>query len=134
MANIAIATDSWIDLNGNGSPDGNEWMVYSSGSYNIVDQVLEAVSEFTIAVTYDLEMSTDDPANVIVSVNPIAYYNVPAQGIVEFELTLQPTPLEASTIFSDTVYVVPTQILGDGEIVLWEGDLTFLIPGPTPLP
>ena len=129
MADIAITTDSWIDLDGDGSPGGDEWMVYSSTSYNIVDQVLTAVEEFTLAVTYDLTMVTDDPDNVIVSHDPVAYYNVPALNTIEFELTLQPTPLEASTLFSDTVYVVPTQILGDGEVVLWEGDLSFLIPG-----
>ena len=127
MLDIAMATDSWLDLNDDGTTDSNEWMVYSSSSYNVVDQVVDSISEFTQNVTYDLEMETDDPAGVIVSIDPVAYYDIPAFNTVTFTVTLQPTPLTASTIFSDTVFIVPTTLLGDGEVILWQGDLSFLI-------
>jgi len=53
---------------------------------------------------------------------------------VEFTLTLQPTPEELETMFSDTVYVVPTVLYGDGEIVLAAWDLIFVVTAPeTPL-
>ena len=127
MQDIAFATDSWLDYDGNGSPSSNEWMVWNSTSYTVVDQVLEGIEDFVSAITYDLTMETDDPDGVIVAVDPTVYNDVPALNTVEFTLTLQPTPAEAATIFSDRVYVVPTTLYGDGEVVLWQGDLSFLI-------
>ena len=134
MLEVAEFTDSWVDLNSNGSPDSNEWMVWSSGTYNIVDQVIAGVEEFTTNVTYDMTMEASDPDGAIVTIDPPSYEDIPAMNVVEFTLTLQPTPEELETMFSDTVYVVPTVLYGDGEIVLAAWDLIFVISAPeTPL-
>ena len=127
MTSIATATDSYLDLNGNDAPDTGEYMVYSSGSYDIVDKVVQGIEEFTANVTYDMNMEANDPDEAIVTVDPIAYYNIPALNTVSFTLTLEPTPAAAASMFSDTVYVVPTTLYGDGSVVLAEWDLIFVI-------
>jgi len=127
MEMVAGFTDSWLDLNGNGSADADEWMVYSSGSYNIVDQVVDGIEEFTANVTYDMEMVTTDPTGAITDVDPPVMYDVPALNTVTFTITLEPTPDTLATMFSDTVFVVPTTLLGDGGVVLAEWDLSFVV-------
>jgi hypothetical protein len=127
MQEVASITESWLDLDADGVPDGNEWMVYESDSATIVDQVVQGVQEFTNNVTYDLTMEAADPEGAIVSVSPEAYYDVPALGTVTFTLTLEPTPEEAATLFSDTVYNVPVVLYGDGSVVLAEWLLSFVV-------
>ena len=133
MTTIAEFTNSYFDLNSNGSADPGEHMVYSSTSYDIVDRVVEGIEEFTANVTYDLTMVID-PDNVanldndaIVNVSPNVYYDVPALNTVIFTFTLEPTPSAAATMFSDTVYEVPTVLYGDGQIVLATWNLIFVV-------
>jgi hypothetical protein len=132
MQLVAQFTSSWLDLDGDGSPDSDEWMVWSSTSYNIVNQIMDGIEEFTSNVTYDMTMEATDPDGTIVDVVPPVMYDVPAMNTVSFTLTLYPTPEEAATIFSDTVYVVPTTLYGDGEIILAYWDLIFVIEATTP--
>ncbi len=127
MMLIAQATDSWLDLNGNGSPDSDEWMVYPSTSSAIVSQVTTAIEEFTLFVTYDMTIETVDPAGAIVYVDPPAYFDIPAMNTVQFTLTVEPTPSELVSMFSDTLYIVPTTLYGDGEAVLATWDLIFVV-------
>ena len=127
MEMVAGWTDSWLDLNGNGSADAGEWMVYSSSSYDIVDQVVDGIEEFTANVTYDMELVTTDPSGAITDVNPPVMFDVPAMSTVTFEITLEPTPDALATMFSDTVFVVPTTLLGDGGVVLATWDLSFVV-------
>ena len=47
MGAVAQWTDSWTDNNGNGAADVDEWMVWSSTSYDIVDLVVDGIAEFT---------------------------------------------------------------------------------------
>ena len=133
MQDIAEATDSWLDLDLDGVPDSDEWMVYSSNSYDIVDQVVAGIEQFTLNITYTMTMEADDPEGTIVDVMPVSYVNVPAMNTVDFTLTLTPTPDEAASIFSDTVYIVPTTLYGDGEVILAQWDLVFLITPTTPM-
>ncbi len=133
MQGIAAATDSWLDLNANSVTDPNEWMVYSSTSYDIVDQVMAGLEEFTLNVTYDMTMETEDPDGAIVDIFPPSYSNIAAMNTVSFDLTLTPTPEAAASIFSDTVYVVPTVLYGDGEVILAYWDLVFVITASTPM-
>ncbi len=127
MEMIASWTDSWLDLNGNGVPDDGEWMVYPSSGSDIVTQVVEGVQDFTANVTYDMTMEAEDPDDAIVSVEPPAYYDVPALNTVTFTLTLEPTPEAAATMFSDTVYNVPVVLYGDSSVVLAEWMLSFVV-------
>ena len=127
MEVIAEATDSWFDTNGNGVPDPGEHMVYPSASYDVVDQVVNGITEFTSNVTYDLTMEATDPDGAIVDVDPPVYVNVPALNTVTFTLTLEPTPDELASMFSDTVYVVPTTLYGDGSVILAQWDLVFVV-------
>ena len=127
MTDIAAATGSWLDLNGNGTPQANEWMVWSSSSYNIVQQVVNGVSEFTANVTYDLSIVTEAPAGTSVSASPSVIPNVPALNTVSFTLTLAPDTSGGASMFSDTVYVVPTTLYGNGTVVLATWDLIFVV-------
>jgi len=133
MTTIADFTGSYFDVNGNGSADPGEHMVYASSSYNIVDRVIEGIEEFTANVTYDLTMEID-PDNVanleniaIVGVTPNVYYDVPALNTVIFTFTLEPTPAEAASMFSDTVYEVPTVLYGNGQVILATWNLIFVV-------
>ncbi len=133
MHTIAEFTDSYFDLNSNGQADPGEHMVYTSGSYDIVDRVTEGIEEFTANVTYDLTMVID-PDNVanldneaIVNVTPNVYYDVPALNTVTFSFTLEPTPAAAATMFSDTVYEVPVVLYGNGQVVLANWNLIFVV-------
>jgi hypothetical protein len=134
MEAIAQFTDSWVDINGDGIPNSNEWMVYSSNSYDIVDLVVDAIATFTAYVTYDLTLEAEDPEGTLVMVDPPAYYSVPALNTVSFTLTLEPTPETLSTMWSDTVFVVPTVLYGDGAVVLATWDLIFVVEVTPPAP
>ena len=127
MTEMATWTESWLDLDGDGNPDANEYMVYSSNSYNIVDQVVQGIEEFTANVTYDLTIEMEAPPGTTVTASPAAYYDVPAMNTVDFTLTLNPDVGSGTTMFSDTVYVVPTTLLGDGSVILAEWDLIFVV-------
>jgi hypothetical protein len=133
MTAIAQFTGSYLDFNGNGTDDPGEYMVYSSTSYNIVDQVIQGIEEFTANVTYNMSMEVDDTDDdaYVVTIDPPTYFDIPALNTVQFTLTLQPTPEELATMFSDTVYVVPTVLYGDGEVILAAWDLIFVIEAPT---
>jgi hypothetical protein len=131
MQMIAAATDSWLDLNGNGVADPDEYMVYSSADTGVVDKVVQGIQEFTANVTYDLTVEHTDPTNAIVDVDPPAYYDVPALNTVSFTFTLEPDT-DAISMFSDTVFVVPTVLYGDGSVILAEWDLVFLVSPPAP--
>ena len=72
-------------------------------------------------------LEADDPEGAVVNVDPISIPNVPALNTVTFTLTLEPSPTELASMFSDTVYVVPTTLYGDGEIILAQWDLNFLV-------
>lgn len=127
MEMVAQFTDSWLDMNGNGSPDSNEWMVYSSTSASIVDQVVQGVEEFTANVTYDLSIVSNPPEGTTVTANPPVYYDVPALNTVSFTLTLNPDAGTGPTMFSDSIYIVPTTLYGDGTVILAQWDLVFVV-------
>ena len=127
MQLVALATDSWVDLDGDGNDDPEEYMVYQSDDYDIVDKVVDGIAEFTANVRYDLTMEAIDPTEAIVDIDPPAYFNVPALNTVTFTLTLEPTPDAMATMFSDTVIVVPVTLYGDGAVVLAQWDVSFLI-------
>ncbi len=130
MEMIATWTDSWLDLNGDGTMQTSELMVYSSADSTIVTQVVDAIEEFTTNVTYDLTLVTEDPSETIVSVVPASYTNVPALNTVTFTLSLAPDEASGVSMFSDTVYVVPTTLYGDGSVVLAQWDLIFTVTAP----
>ena len=127
MEMIAQWTDSWVDIDGDGEMGSDEWMVYSSGSGAIVDEVVTALQEFTTFATYDLEMVTEDPEGAITAVDPPLMINVPALNTVTFTVTLEPTPDALASMYSDMVFVVPTTLYGDGGVVLAEWDLIFAV-------
>jgi hypothetical protein len=60
-------------------------------------------------------------------VDPPGYYEIPAMNTVSFTLILEPTPDALVSMFSDTVYVVPTTLYGDGEIILAQWNLNFVV-------
>ncbi len=127
MQQVAQFTDSWLDLNSDGAQSMNELMVYNSQTYGIVDQVVAGIEEFTANVTYDLTMVAEDPTGAVANVDPVAYFDVPALNTVDFTITLEPSPMTLATMFSDTAFIVPTTLYGDGSVVLAEWDLVFLV-------
>ncbi len=135
MMDIALFTDSWMDADGDGEPDDSEMMVWSSNSYDIVDQVVDGIEEFTLNVTYSLTMEYQDADEYVVAIDPPENAaNFPALSTAVFTLTLTPSPEELETMFSDTVYIVPTILYGDGEVILAAWDLVFVVTAPeTPL-
>jgi hypothetical protein len=131
MEMIAEFTGSWFDFNGNGVADSGEHMVYPSNGYDVVNQVVQGISEFTANVTYDLTLEAEDPADAIVDVDPPFINDVPALNTVTFTLTIEPDSTATVSMFSDIVYVVPTVLYGDGTVILATWDLVFVI-SPVP--
>jgi hypothetical protein len=135
MVTIADFTGSYFDVNGNGTADPGEHMVYSSTSYDIVERVVQGIEEFTENVTYDLTMVIDPdgvasfPTDAAVTVSPAVQYDVPALNTVTFTFTLtpNPTPAELATMFSSVVYEVPAVLYGDGQVILWNLNLFFVV-------
>jgi len=127
MQQVAQFTDSWLDLDASGTSSIDELMVYNSEGYDIVDQVVAGIEQFTSNVTYDLTMVADDPTGAFTEVAPVAYFDVPALNTVSFTITLEPEPAVLATMFSDTAFVVPTTLYGDGSVVLAQWDLVFLV-------
>jgi hypothetical protein len=102
-------------------------MVYSSNSYDIVDKVLDGIEEFTLNVTYDMTMEAEAPGGTVLNIDPLSYNDIPAMNVVNFTLTLSPEATTDVTMFSDTVWVIPTTLYGDGEIILAQWDLIFVV-------
>ena len=127
MNAIADMTGSYFDHNGNGQPDAGERMVYSSNSYDIVDRVLDGIEEFTTNVTYDMTIEAEVPSGTLLNVDPPSYSDIPALNVVTFTLTLEPEATTDLTMFSDTVWVIPTTLYGNGQVVLREWDLIFVV-------
>lgn len=128
MKMVARWTDSGLDLDGDGIVADEELMVYPSDGYEVVEQVITGIEEFTVNVRYDLTMTPDDPDGAIVTVDPAAYEDISALNSVQFTFTLEPeTPEDAASMFSDSVYVVPTTVYGDGGVVLATWDLSFVV-------
>jgi len=127
MNEIADFTDSYFDYNGNGQPDAGERMVYSSNSYDIVDKVLDGIEEFTTNVTYDMTMEAEAPGGTLLNIDPPSYNDIPAMNVVNFTLTLSPEATTDVTMFSDTVWVIPSTLYGDGQVILAEWDLIFVV-------
>jgi hypothetical protein len=142
METIAGWTDSWLDMNGNGIND-NEWMVWPSSTYNIVDLVVDGIEQFTTLVTYDLTIVANPPtgtvANIVASCSPTGvedYCNdVLAQSTVNFTMTLTPDVGTPPTMFSSTVWTVPTTLYGNNgggsaNIILAQWELVFVVTPP----
>ena len=127
MRFISQATDSYLDYNGNGSFDNGEEMVWTSSTYDVSGLIVDGIAEFTSNVTYDLTMEAEDPAGAITSVVPPAYYNEPAMSTVSFDVTLTPDSSTPVSMYSDTLFVVPTTLYGDGSVVLATWDLIFVV-------
>ncbi|MEE2829350.1 MAG: thrombospondin type 3 repeat-containing protein [Myxococcota bacterium] len=131
MEQIAQFTDSFLDTNENGSfdPGIDEWLVYSSTTYNIVDKVIQGIEEFTSNVTYNITIEAEAPAGTVLDIDPPMHANVFADNVVNFTLTLEPETSSDVTMFSDTIWVIPTTLYGDGEVILAEVDLIFIVSG-----
>ena len=127
MQMVAVATGSWVDLDGDGNDDPDEYMVYQSDDYDIVDKVVDGIAEFTANVTYDMTMEAIDPSGALVNIDPPMYANIPALNTVSFTLTLEPTPDTMASMFSDTVFQVPVTLYGDGSVVLAQWDVSFVV-------
>ena len=127
MQQVAQFTDSYLDLNADGATSTDELMVYNSTGYDIVSQVVTGIEEFTSNVTYDLSMVAEDPTGAVASVAPVAYFDVPALNTVDFTITIEPDASTLATMFSDTAFVVPTTLYGDGSVILGQWDLVFLV-------
>ncbi len=135
MQQVAQFTDSFLDLNADGATSTDELMVYNSTGYDIVSQVVTGIEEFTSNVTYDLSMEVEDPTGAVANVSPAAYFDVPALNTVDFTVTIEPDAGTLATMFSDTAFVVPTTLYGDGSVILGQWDLVFLVtvtPSTTP--
>ena len=132
MELVAQWTDSWVDLNENGSPDPGEWMVYPTTDYAITPSVVQGIQEFTQFVTYDLTMDVEDPSGAIADVDPAVMTDVPAQNTVQFTVTIAPDGTAGPSVFSNTVYMVPTTLYGDDGVILAEWDLSFVVTPSAP--
>jgi len=142
MQSIAGWTDSWLDMNGNGVND-NEWMVWPSSTYNIVDLVVDGIELFTTLVTYDLTIVANPPtgtvANIVASCSPTGVEDfcndVPALNNVSFTMTLTPDVGTPATMFSSTVWTVPTTLYGTSgpgtaPVILAQWELVFVVTPP----
>jgi hypothetical protein len=127
MNEIAGMTGSYFDYNGSGDADPGEYMVYPSNSYDIVDKVLDGIEEFTMNVTYDMTMEAQAPGGTLLNIDPPSYNDIPAMNVVNFTLTLSPQASTDVTMFSDTVWVIPTTLYGDGAVILAQWDLIFVV-------
>ena len=127
MEEIAGMTGSYFDYNGDGVAGAGEHMVYSSNSYDIVDKVLDGIEEFTLNVTYDMTMEADAPVGTLLDIVCDDCEDIPAMNVVNFTLTLSPQASTDVTMFSDTIWVIPTTLYGDGEIILAQWDLIFVV-------
>jgi len=127
MQQVAQFTDSYVDLNADGVTSTDELMVYNSDGYDIVNQVVAGIEEFTTNVTYDLSMVVEDPTGAVANVDPVAYFDVPALNTVDFTVTIEPDPSTLATMFSDTAFIVPTTLYGDGSVILGQWDLVILV-------
>jgi hypothetical protein len=106
-------------------------MVYPSTGYEVVTQVIKGIEEFTLNVKYDLTMVPGDPDGAILTVSPSSYEDVPALNSVTFTFSLEPAVVEdGASMFSDSVYVVPTTLYGDGGVVLATWELSFVVTPP----
>jgi len=122
MNDLANATGSLADIDGNGSP---EPLVFQGTSSATVDFVLDGIEAIAGSSSFDLTLEVDDsPYNFVSSIDPAVHENVPVNTTVSFDLTLFPGVAQEAY---DQVFIFPMQVLGNGGSILAEWDLVIVV-------
>ncbi|MCP4873185.1 MAG: hypothetical protein GY898_31205 [Proteobacteria bacterium] len=122
MNNLANATGSLADLDGNGSPDP---LVFQGSSSATVTFVIDGIEALSNGGQFDLTLEVvDDPYDFVTEISPTEYADVPVGTEVTFEVTLFPGVPQTT---SDQVFIFPMQVLGDGVSVLAEWELVLVV-------
>ncbi len=122
MNNLANATSSLADLDGNGSP---EPLVFQGTSGATVDFVIDGIEALSNSGQFDLTLEVDDdPYDFVTGISPSEYADVAVGTEVIFEVTLYPSVAQST---SDQVFIFPMQVLGDATSVLAEWELVIVV-------
>ena len=122
MTNLANATGSLADLDGNGTPDP---LVFQGSSSATVTFVIDGIEALSNGGQFDLTLEVvDDPYDFVTEISPTEYPDVPVGVEVTFEVTLFPGVPQTT---SDQVFIFPMQVIGDGVSVLAEWELVLVV-------
>jgi hypothetical protein len=122
MSQLAQATGSQVDSNGDGIPED---LVYIGVDNGVVDSVIDGVTALTNAGTFDLTLQVEgDTFGFVQSINPAVFPDAQLNVTVTFEISVLPAVPQGS---SDQVFVYPVQVIGDGITVLAEWELVLVV-------
>ncbi len=122
MNNLANATGSLADLDGNGSP---EPLVFTGTSSSSADFVLDGIEALSGGGLFDLILTVDDdPHNFVSSILPEVHEDVPVGSEVSFDVTVFPGVTQEAW---DQVFVFPMYVTTTGGAILAEHDLVLVI-------
>ena len=127
---LAAATNSYADTDGDGSADDKLVFTWSNGSSaalktTIVDAVTDLVGSLQFS---EVTLVPDDPYGFVVGIDPASYTlssGVNGQ-VIDFTLTFRGAVPAQST---DQTYHVALNVIGDGTVLLDTLDIYIVVPG-----
>ena len=122
MTDLAAATGSLADLDGDGTPDP---LVFEGVSSTVVTSVIAGIEAIANNGTFDLTLEVyDAPYNFVTDIQPAVFPDVQVGTEVIFSITLYPDVAPGGV---DQVFVFDMSVIGDGVSVLATWQLVLLV-------
>ena len=134
MMQLAVATDSYADLDGDG--DADDELVYtidqSSSTFasDFSDFVVTAVDQLVSSITFtSVELVVEgDEYGFVTDITPERYDNIDPDTDTELDFTLTFRGVVAGTT-EDQLFLLTLNVIGDGTTLLDSKDIVVLVPG-----
>lgn len=132
MTNLATATGSFADLNGDGIANEPLVFTWSSGSATFRNTIVNAISDLVSSVLFNeitLEIVGDDKG-FVVDIDPPVYRPTGAVSgdVINFNLTFRGADTAGT---EDQLHQLTLNVIGDGSVLLDTMDIIVLVPGST---
>ena len=122
MEDLANATGSVADIDGDGSP---EPLVFSGSGSATVSNIIAGIGGLAGGGVFDLTLEIDDsPYNFVTGITPSVFAAAPLGQEVVFEVTLYPDVPVGSV---DQVFIFDMSVIGDGITTLATWQLVLLV-------
>ena len=126
MEDIAVVTDSWGDMNGDGI-DEPAVVAWTGTSADFRQSVVDAVLGLTGNAHFDIVelIVADDPSGLVVDIDPDAYYDMDAGDPMTFTLTIDGSVVEDP--LTPGAEEVELHLVADGTLIL-ATQILYIVP------
>ena len=129
MNQLADATSSYADTDGDGAADDKLVFQWNGGSSTLRTTIVDAVTDLVGSLHFsEVTLVPDDPYGFVTGIDPESYtLSSGANGqTIEFDLTFRGAVPATS---EDAVYHVALNVIGDGTVLLDTLDIYIVVPG-----